>query len=43
MDVLIHLAGTISQAGYWQTGRTVESLGLAGMSIREIAQAITRG
>jgi len=33
---IIHLAGAMMGEDYWRTGRTVESMGLAGLSVREI-------
>jgi opine dehydrogenase len=41
MDALITLASTINQTDYRRRGRTVESLGLAGMSIDEIVSMVT--
>lgn len=33
---IIHLAGLMIGVDYWKTGRTVDSMGLAGLSVREI-------
>ena len=33
---IIHLAGVIMGKDYWAAGRTVESMGLAGLSVRDI-------
>jgi opine dehydrogenase len=33
---LIHLASVIHGRDYWAEGRTVERLGIAGMSVREL-------
>jgi opine dehydrogenase len=36
MDGLIHLASTMMGEDYWETGRTVERLGIADMSLPEL-------
>ncbi len=36
MDGIIHLASTIMGEDYWATGRTVERLGIADMSLRDL-------
>ncbi len=36
MDSIIHLASTMMGEDYWETGRTVERLGIAEMSLREL-------
>ncbi len=33
---IIHLASILNQADYWATGRTVERLGIANMSLKEL-------
>jgi opine dehydrogenase len=43
MEALITLAGIVNETDYWQTGRTVDSLGLAGMNAAEIVQYVTDG
>jgi len=39
----IHLANLIHQCDYWQTGRTVEKLGLAGLNLQQIRQLVLEG
>jgi len=41
MEALITLSGVVNGTDYWRTGRTVESLGLAGMSVDEIVRFVT--
>jgi len=41
MDALITLASVVNQTDYRRTGRTVESLGLAGLDVDEIVQLVT--
>jgi opine dehydrogenase len=36
IDAVIHLASLMREENYWESGRTVERLGIEGMSIREI-------
>lgn len=36
IDALIHLAGVLNQKNYWEIGRTVESLGISGTTLREL-------
>lgn len=36
IDSIIHLASIMREGDFWKTGRTVERLGIKGMSIREI-------
>ncbi|MFQ6131443.1 MAG: NAD/NADP octopine/nopaline dehydrogenase family protein [Armatimonadota bacterium] len=36
IDAVVELANQVQECDYWQTGRTVEKLGLAGRSVREI-------
>jgi opine dehydrogenase len=36
IDSLIQLASVLNKRDYWETGRTVERLGIAGMSLREL-------
>ncbi|MFQ6096567.1 MAG: NAD/NADP octopine/nopaline dehydrogenase family protein [Armatimonadota bacterium] len=43
MDSLIQLANAVHRCDYWKTGRTVERLGLAGMSVREIRHFVLEG
>lgn len=40
---IIHLANLMHGCDYWQTGRTVEKMGLAGLSLREIRLRILEG
>jgi opine dehydrogenase len=43
IDALILLAGLIMQTNYWTRGRTLESLGLAGLSREEIRRIAETG
>lgn len=43
MQAVIAAAGVINQCDYFLTGRTLETLGLGGMSISEIRQFVTDG
>jgi len=43
MDALITLAEVVSETDYRHTGRTVASLGLAGMGVAEIERYVTDG
>lgn len=36
IDALIHLASMLNETDYWAAGRTVERLGIADMSLREL-------
>jgi len=36
INSIIHLASTMRGEDYWKIGRTVDRLGLKGMSIKEI-------
>jgi opine dehydrogenase len=40
---LIHISSVIHDVDYWQGGRTVEKLGLAGMSAAELQQYLMEG
>ncbi|MDK2897519.1 MAG: opine dehydrogenase [Candidatus Atribacteria bacterium] len=40
MDALIHLACILHQKDYWLEGRTVERLGVQGMSVKEIRELV---
>lgn len=43
IKAIIHLANLLHECDYWQTGRTVESMGLAGLSLRELRLRILEG
>ncbi|MFC2037487.1 NAD/NADP octopine/nopaline dehydrogenase family protein, partial [Chloroflexota bacterium] len=43
MDALITLAGVVNETNYWQAGRTIESLGLAGMTVDEMVHLVSEG
>lgn len=43
MNAIIQLACALLNENYWVTGRTVESLGLAGMTAREMKRFVTVG
>jgi len=40
MKAFIHLANLIHRCDYWQTGRTVDQLGLAGLTLQQIRQLV---
>jgi opine dehydrogenase len=40
MDSLIQVANIVHECDYWRTGRTVERLGLGGMSVKEIRRFV---
>jgi opine dehydrogenase len=43
MDAVITLASVINNTDYWKTGRSVESLGLGGLTKEEILQFVVNG
>lgn len=43
IDSIIHLACLLSQFDYWADGRTVERLGLAGLSLKQIRELVLEG
>jgi len=43
MRAFIHLASVLHDRDYWAEGRTVERLGLAGLSVREIRRLVVDG
>ena len=43
IDSVIHLCSVLHGVDYWAEGRTVESLGLAGMSLKQIRRFILEG
>jgi opine dehydrogenase len=43
LNALVHLASTIHSRDFWAEGRTVEKLGLAGMSVEDIRMLAVRG
>ena len=43
INAIIHLANLLHQCDYWQTGRTVEKLGLAGMTLQQIRRSVLEG
>ncbi len=40
---IIQVASTLTGCDYWSTGRTVERLGLAGLSVKEIRRLVVEG
>lgn len=40
---IIHLANLLHHCDYWQVGRTVERMGLAGLSLRELQRRVLEG
>lgn len=43
IDTVVNMACFLHEKDYWATGRTVESLGLAGMSVHEIHEYVETG
>jgi opine dehydrogenase len=43
LDALITLAGVVNETDYWRTGRTVESLGLAGLTVEQVLRLVKEG
>ena len=40
---IIHLANIMHDCDYWETGRTAEKLGLAGLELQEIRRLVLEG
>lgn len=40
---IIHLANVIHKCNYWENGRTVDKLGLAGLSVKDIIHLVMEG
>ena len=43
IKALIHLAGVLHRRDYWAEGRTVDKLGLAGLSVQQIRRLVEEG
>jgi len=43
INSVIQLASTLTGIDYWETGRTVERLGLAGLDLRAIRRLVIEG
>lgn len=43
IKAVIHLAGLMTGTDYWATGRTAESMGLAGLSMKQIRLLVLEG
>lgn len=43
MKAIIHIASLLSGCDYWETGRTVEKMGLAGLSLQQITRLVLEG
>lgn len=43
MDSVVHLACALKGENYWETGRTLADMGLAGMSVEEIKRFVYEG
>lgn len=43
MKSVVSLAGALKNEDYWKTGRTLDKVGLAGMSIKEIKHYLYNG
>jgi opine dehydrogenase len=42
-DSIIHLSGVFNDTNYWKTGRTLEKLGLEGMSVEALRNFLKKG
>lgn len=43
MDSVVHLASALKAEDYWETGRTLEDMGLEGMELEEIKRFVHEG
>lgn len=43
MDSVVHLASALKSENYWETGRTLEKMGLEGMTVEEIKRFVHEG
>jgi len=43
IKAIIHLANIVHRCNYWESGRTVERLGIAGFSVKEIIRLVMEG
>lgn len=43
IKAIIHLANIVHKCNYWEKGRTVDKLGLAGLSVKEIIRLVMEG
>jgi opine dehydrogenase len=43
MDAIIRLACIVHRTDYWRRGRTVEKLGIAGLSVSELTRYVNEG
>lgn len=43
MRAIIHLASVINEVDYWREGRTIEKLGIAGLSIEKLREYLETG
>jgi opine dehydrogenase len=43
IDAIIHHAGLLNDRDYWEEGRTVEKLGLSGMTVEQIRSLVLTG
>jgi opine dehydrogenase len=43
IKAIIHLANLVHRCNYWESGRTVEKLGMAGLSLQQIRQLVQEG
>ncbi|MBS3949163.1 MAG: NAD/NADP octopine/nopaline dehydrogenase family protein, partial [Peptococcaceae bacterium] len=43
IDSMIHLASVIHETDYWAEGRTVDTMGLAELSVKQIRQLVLEG
>lgn len=43
IEAMIHLANVILGVNFWETGRTVESMGLSGLNLQQIRRVILDG
>lgn len=43
IENIIHLASLMNQTDYWTEGRTIEKMGLAGLTVAEIRRLALEG
>ena len=43
IDAIIHVANVMLGKDFWKTGRTIETLGLKGMSVEKILKIVEEG
>lgn len=43
MDSVVHIASALKGENYWETGRTLDDMGLTGMSVEEVKRFVHEG